>query len=230
MKTRIARWPVVGSAVAALSLAFTSVANAATELVGTFKLEAGHDTAGGVDGSYFRMVQPGGTIANGPFVANISSAADHDSYTFLSPGTDDGLKTGAYQPLANPAFDGVGNSLSARIIDPTPFFGINFSVSTNSTDPQTGHKNTPAPELSYDSKGNVSGDVSAFAASWNNQQFNQGAPKPDGSTPGLTSGPTGHYNPSTGAFEVNWASHIQGGPFNGFTGSWHLEGTFEAAN
>jgi hypothetical protein len=28
---------------------------------------------------------------------------------------------------------------------------------------------------------------------------------------------------------ITWASAVVGGPFNGFTGYWHLTGTFTAA-
>jgi hypothetical protein len=76
------------------------------------------------------------------------------------------------------------------------------------------------------SGGQLSGDLRAFAASWNRQHFNQGAPKPDGSTPGITSGPSGTYDASTRRFTLTWTSQIVGGPFNNFTGAWHLTGTF----
>jgi hypothetical protein len=85
-----------------------------------------------------------------------------------------------------------------------------------------------APSLSAQN-GALTGDLRAFAASWNRQEFNQGAPKPDGSTPGITARPSGHYDAATRAFSVNWASQIQGGPFSNFTGLWHLEGTFVPA-
>ena len=217
---------IIGLIVAALSLVATSVAQAADALVGTFKIAPGQDSASGVKGSWFRMVQPGGSLGSGPFVSNVSSSASDDTYTFLSPGTDGGLKTGAFQPQPSPAFDALGNSLAGRIVDPTPFFAIDFAVSTSSPDPQTG-SSVPAPALSYDGKGNISGNVRAFGAAWNNQQFNQGSPKPDGTTPGLTAGPTGHYDPDTGAYTLDWSSHIQGGPFDGFTGKWHLTGSFQ---
>jgi hypothetical protein len=62
---------------------------------------------------------------------------------------------------------------------------------------------------------------------WNGQQFSQGSPKPDGSRPGITSDPKGSYAAKTGKYTLEWASQVVGGPFNGFTGSWHLEGTFK---
>ncbi|MEY2397011.1 MAG: hypothetical protein QOJ00_185, partial [Actinomycetota bacterium] len=72
----------------------------------------------------------------------------------------------------------------------------------------------------------LSGDLKAWSASWNKQYFNQGAPKPDGSKPGLTTAAHGTYNASTGAFVLEWASTVVGGPFNDFTGTWHLSGVF----
>ena len=36
----------------------------------------------------------------------------------------------------------------------------------------------------------------------------------------------GTYDAKTGKFVLEWTSLIQGGPFNQFTGVWHLEGTF----
>ena len=61
-----------------------------------------------------------------------------------------------------------------------------------------------------------------YTAEWNKQYFNQGAPKPDGSGAAAT----GAYNPKTKHFVITWTSKISGGPFNGFSGFWHLEGTF----
>jgi hypothetical protein len=37
---------------------------------------------------------------------------------------------------------------------------------------------------------------------------------------------SGTYNAKTGAYTIDWSSQIIGGPFDGFTGVWHLEGTF----
>ena len=209
--------------VAALALTGAPVASATTPLEGTFTITAGANPPGSV-GSYFRMIRPGGTVDNG-FIPNINSGASDQTYTYLSPGSDGGLVTGGYQPEPSPAFDDRGNSLAARIISPTGFNGPNFSADSAAIDPQT-KTAVPAPAISDDGAGHLSGDLRAFGASWNNQEFNQGSPKPDGSFPGLTAGPTGSYNAVTGAYTLNWTSLIIGGPFSGFTGKWHLEGTF----
>ncbi len=198
-------------------------------LVGTFNLQSG-SCASGETGSYFRMILPGEAI-NGPdssYISNGNSTCSDKTYTLLSPGSQGGLVTGSYQPGPSPAFDGSGNALAAQIIQPTTFFGVQFSVETSSKDAQTG-SSVLAPSISVDGSGNLSGSLEAFSAAWNAQYFNQGSPKPGGSLPGETAGPTGTYDSSTGAFTLSWTSQIVGGPFNSFTGQWHLSGTFDAA-
>jgi hypothetical protein len=223
---------VLGSTV--LALAGSSVAGATPAsapkpkaLVGTFRLTPGQSGASGVTGSYFRMILPGGTVAQGPFFPNPDSAATDKTYTLAQPGTDGGLVTGKYQPSPNPAFNGQGSSLAGRIIQPSPFTLINFGVSTNKTDPQT-TTDVPKPKITVKG-GKLSGDLKAVDASWNFEDFNQGSPKPDGSKPGLTKAVSGTYDSKPRKFVLEWASQIIGGPFNDFTGVWHFEGTFEPA-
>ena len=213
-----------------LLLVVPSAAHAASgqALEGTFKLTAGA-CGPAVSGSYFRMIQPGGSAAAGPYVQNTDSSCGDKTYTPLAPGSDGGLVTGTYQAAPDPPFDSTGGGKAARITTPTKFYGVNFATATNATDPQTGVK-VAAPRLTVGGDGKLSGDVRAFAASWNNQHFNQGAPKPDGSTPGTTSGPTGTYDGSSGHYTLEWTSQIVGGPFNNFTGQWHFEGTFVSSS
>ncbi|MGH8985046.1 MAG: hypothetical protein ACRDY6_14380, partial [Acidimicrobiia bacterium] len=206
----------------------TEVTGGAEELIGTFELDPGACDASGITGgSYLQMVFPGGTIENGPFFENPDSECDDKTFTIVSPGVEGGLVTDDYQPVPDPAFDSSGNSLADAILEPQAFTAIGFSVSSNPTDPQTG-EDVPAPEIVLQDS-ELSGDVSAVAASWNNEYFNQGSPKPDGSTPGLTTPVNGTYDPETGRFVLEWSSQIVGGPFNDFTGIWHLEGTFRPA-
>jgi hypothetical protein len=180
-------------------------------------------------GSYFRMVQPGGEIEGGPFVDNADSSCGDPSYSPLSPGADGGLITGGYQPQPEPPFTGDDQAGAAdAIVQPTAFFAINFAVATNEVDPQT-EDDVPAPSV-VDDGGTLAGDLSAWGVAYGGQHFNQGAPKPDGSLPGNTSGPTGTYDADTRKYVLEWTSLIQGGPFDGFTGIWHLEGTFEASS
>lgn len=203
-------------------------ATAATPLLGTLALTNGA-CAASVTGSYFRMLQPGGTVG-GPaagYLANANSSCADPTYTPLAAGTDGGLVSGAYQPEPSPAFDKQGNALAHRIVQPAVFFGVQFSVSTAATDPQTG---VAVPPPSFEANGAaLGGDLRALGASWNAGHFNQGAPKPNGATPGLTSGPVGTYEAATQAFTLDWTSLIVGGPFDGFTGQWHFDGHFVAA-
>ncbi len=204
----------------------TSAAPAAVPLEGTLGVDAGSCVDGAASGSTFRMILPTGT-ASGPFVSNGDSTCDDQTYTLLAPGTDGGLALGGYQPAPSPAFDGNGNGRADRIIEPTMFFGVGFAVASNPTDPQTG-TDVPAPRITAEG-GSLQGDLQAIGAAWNDQDFNQGAPKPGNATPGLTAAPTGTFDPATGAYTLEWASQIEGGPFDKFTGVWHLEGTLRAA-
>lgn len=200
-----------------------------TPLVGTFKIApGGFSSAGGPTGSYLRMVLAGGTIGSGPYFDNLFSGASDKTYTLINPGTDGGLVTGSYQPAPSPAFGLLNSALADRIMAPQSFEAINFSVSTQPVDPQTGQA-VPPPGIN-DLNGKLNGEVAAVTAEWANNYFNQGTPKPDGSTPGLTEPVTGTYDPSTGAYELEWASTIVGGPFDHFTGYWHLAGTFQPSN
>ncbi|MBV8959000.1 MAG: hypothetical protein JO087_09535 [Actinobacteria bacterium] len=233
----------------------SATASGRRELIGLFRLTAGAVNGNAITGTWFRMLQPGGNAKSGPYMVNADSPADGGQATLLAPGSSGGLRTGGYQSQPAPAFDAGGNSLAGAITTPTKFFGVKFSISTNEVDLQT--KTKVAPPTILDNNGHLSGDLAAWAASWNNQNFNQGAPKPVSSTqaqaPGQQQaqrvwdwvsqkwleaapkstvsggGATGTYDAKTGAFTLEWTSHIDGGPFNGFTGLWHLEGTFESS-
>lgn len=188
-------------------------------LVGTFRLTAGSFSGGKASGTYFRMLTPGSNP-----LTNYSSTASDSTYTLLRPGSDGGLRTGVYQPTPAAAFDANGNARGERIIQPQPFFGIAFSVSTQAKDPQTGAA-VPVPQI-VNRGGRLSGRLEAWSAQWSTQYFNQGSPKPDGSSTGFTTPVKGTYDSRTRRFELEWGSLIVGGPFNSFGGTWHLEGTF----
>jgi hypothetical protein len=199
-----------------------------TPLVGTFHLTAGKCTNSTPTGTYFRMIEPNGTIAKGKFFDNPDSACKDKSFSVETPGTDGGLVTGTYQPSPTKAFDAKGDSLADRITTPGTFTAIKFGIETQSRDPQT-HTAVPTPTVT-NRDGKLSGQVTAWSAAWNNQYFNQGSPKPGGARPGLTSPLTGTYDATTHAFVITWASEVVGGPFNGFTGYWHLQGHFVATS
>ena len=207
--------------------AFTAQA-AGEQLKGLFRLTAAACSGAQATGSYFRMIQPGGSAASGPYLQNNSSACADKSYTDLAPGKDGGLSTAAFQPQPNPPFDASNGGVNDKITIPKEFFGAKFATATNQNDPQT-NVATALPVITHDGNGKLSGDLRAFAAAYQGQHFNQGAPKPDGSAPGATTLPSGTYDASTKNFTIEWASTIVGGPFNNFTGKWHFEGTFQPA-
>ncbi|MCW2543745.1 MAG: hypothetical protein JWM40_1297 [Frankiales bacterium] len=222
------------------------------QLVGLFRLTPGTAAGSAVSGTYFRMLTPGAG-PKGPFMQNGNSKADGGRATTLSPGTSGGLRTAGYQSQPSPAFTKRGDSSSAAITRPTAFFGVLFGIATNQVDPQT--KTDVAPPTVTLKGGKLTADLSSWAVTWNNQYFNQGAPKPVSSTgakapgqvkaekvwdwvagkyldaaPAATvtgSAATGTFDTKTKHFVLEWTSLISGGPFNRFTGLWHLEGTFE---
>ena len=184
------------------------------DLVGTFSIDDAVCTdAANVTGSYFRMLQPGGTLEAGPFIPNADSACVDTTYSGLTAGTDGGLVTGAYQAAPEPAFDEAGNGLAGAIFAPVTFFAVAFA---GATDPAEAMPTLAATD------GTLTGDLSAFTAYYGGANFNQGAPKPDGSG----EAPVGTIDPETGAYVLDWTSQIVGGSFNDFVGVWHLEGTF----
>jgi hypothetical protein len=196
------------------------------QLVGTFKLDAGAAPAGqGPTGTYFEMLQPTGAAFPNP-----TSPASNKNCTPLTPGTDGGLRTTAYQAPPSPAFAGgsSGGALASAIIQPVSFQGVNFSVVTAQSDPQVGTHDA-LPSITAQ-KGSLSGEITAWSAQWNGQSFNQGTPKPDGTVPSPTTPLSGTYNSTTHKFTLTWTSRIVGGPFNGFAGYWHLAGTFVAGS
>jgi hypothetical protein len=218
---------LLAGATALLWLAAAPVpAAAATPLLGTFTLTPGSCAGGTVSGTYLRMILPSGS-PSGPYMSNSDSRCADQSYTPLAPGSDGGLVSGSYQPTPNPPFDKSGNALAGRITAPSPFYGTSFATSSNARDPQTGL--SVAAPLVTASGGSLHADLRAFSVTWNNQYFNQGAPKPDGSLPGNTRAATGSYDAATGAFTLSWTSQVVGGPFDKFTGQWHLAGRFVAS-
>src|SRR3954453_1414132 len=79
---------------------------------GILEIAAGDCGAAAPAGSWFRMVQPGGSPQRGPYVENGDSPCTDKAVTPLLPGADRGLRIGTYQPQPNPAFGTDGGSLS----------------------------------------------------------------------------------------------------------------------
>ncbi|AYF74046.1 hypothetical protein D7D52_09405 [Nocardia yunnanensis] len=216
------------AALAALGLSALAAPSAQAEpaaLDGLFALAPGVCANGAVTGSFFRMILPTGD-ASGPYLQNSDSRCSDQTVTPLSAGTDGGLVSGSYQPQPAAAFDGAGNAQSGRVTTPVRFYGVDFATATNPTDPQTG-AGTGLPQL-FSEGGRLSGDLSSLGVTWNNQVFNQGSPKPGGGLPGKTSGISGNID-AAGNFVLEWTSQIVGGPFNNFTGLWHLAGQYRGS-
>lgn len=186
------------------------------ELIGTFAITAGDCADGSTTGSYFRMVVAGGTVEAGPFIDNADSTCTDVTYSLLQAGVDGGLVTGDWQAAPDPAFDATGAGLADLIFLPVKFFGGAFAGGMDAAE--------AVPTITA-TDGVLSGDLSAFTAYWGGLLFNQGAPKPDGSGDAVS----GTIDPETGAYVLEWTSLIAGGSFDGFTGVWHLEGTFTPA-
>ncbi|HUS42628.1 MAG TPA: hypothetical protein VMY16_08170 [Ilumatobacteraceae bacterium] len=178
------------------------------DLVGMFSIDDAVCDAADVTGSYFRMLQP-----DGKYILNADSACVDVTYSGMTAGTDGGLLTGGYQESPDPAFDEAGNATAGAIFAPVPFFGAAFAGATDSAE---------AMPMLTATDGVLTGDLSAFTAYFGGGSFNQGAPKPDGTG----DAPIGTIDPETGAYVIDWTSLISGGSFDGFTGVWHLEGTF----
>jgi hypothetical protein len=193
-----------------------SQAASSSTLNGTFRLTPGTFSRGKPHGSYFRMVYAGGK----GYMSNPDSRASDKTYTLGRPGRDGGLATGRFQGHPSPPFTSKGSARANLIIKPEPFTSINFSVATLKKDPQS--KKTVSVTSARVSGRRLTVNVPGYTAEWNKQYFNQGAPKPDGSG----SPATGTYNAKTKRYVLTWTSKIRGGPFNGFSGFWHLEGTF----
>jgi hypothetical protein len=195
-----------------------------SDLDGTFGLEPATDVDGAIGGSWFEMLTP----ENPPKpIENNNSPLSNKDFTPLSTGAAGGLQTFAYAPAPSPAFSKTGNALANAIMQPENFVGDDFSVVTQASDPQTGEAD-PLPQI-VDTNGQLSGQITAWAVGWNDQWFNQGSPKPNGTLPGPSTALTGTYDVATGHYTLEWKSEIVGGPFNSQDGSWHLEGTFVPA-
>ncbi len=200
-------------------------ASSETVLNGTFELQAGTDVGGTIGGSWFEM-----SIKGGAPLQNPNSPLANQDYTPLSPGSAGGLQTFAYEPAPSPAFADPGergNALAADIMKPQGFEGYNFSVVTEPGDRQALEAD-PEPHI-VEEAGRLSGQLSAWVVGWNGEWFNQGSPKPNGTLPEPSTALTGTCDATSGHYVLEWKSLIVGGPFNGDTGSWHLEGTFVPA-
>jgi hypothetical protein len=119
-------------------------------------------------------------------------------------------------------FSGAGNELIGDINvaygSSFTFFGNPVSVFSGDGTyaPYTGAAVTGGTPISatVDNVANtITVNLSSWTAFWNGTNFNQG-----------TGAATGTWNAITGAYNIAWSSTVVGGPFNGQTGHWALQG------
>ena len=162
----------------------------------------------------------------------------------LSPGTADGIQLDSFQnfvtdpnephPDGHPdAPFGAGSGYSALVSEGSAFssfsfFGTSTYIGLNPISYQSGiAKNTPTLDLVSGScvsnVCDITADFSAWEVYWNGSVFEQG-PRPDNTLPFELA--AGTVDIVTGDYALDWSSQILGGPFNGVTGFWHIEGQF----
>lgn len=133
------------------------------------------------------------------------------------------IVSGTFQ--GGPNFDGSGNAdKTAGIVGfDFGFFGpvSAYTIPDNKNDPnniQVGVYPAPSGDITG---GTMTLDLSAWTAGWNGNEFNQG-----GSTSGtMTISNLVDNGNGTFDFLAEWSSLIVGGPFNGNTGYWDVQGT-----
>jgi hypothetical protein len=111
-----------------------SASQATRTLVGTFEIQAGHCSSahGAPSGSFMVIVDSAGSKT----VPNPAGGCANKYYTLLTPGTQKGITTGAFQEDPTPTFDAHNDSLADAIIKPVPFQGIRLGMATNPVDVQ----------------------------------------------------------------------------------------------
>lgn len=220
-----ARSRVVVAMIAALVLVGTSTATAdvaakekkGTALVGLFKIDPADCATAEVSGSYLRLIFPGGTLEAGPFDPDLDSICADKTYSGITPGTDGGLRTGAYQPAPDPPFDEAGNGLGDKIITPFKFHFSNMGFATNKRGPSgTAY---PAPKIVSSKQGELTGQMKALTPYFEGLVYED-----NGSTV-----ITGTYDKKSGAYTLELVSRITQGNAVGATSLIHLEGTFVKA-
>ena len=201
----------------------------AVSLTGLLGIDAGTRTAGVYSGgSYFAMN---------------SANPNGSSVAMLTAGSAGGILLGTYQnfvtdpDVPHPAnWDGAGALAGTgytqlvtqgSAFNPFNFFGKSTYIGLNPVSYQSGvSKLAPSADVDLnDCTGTVcsmTADLSAWEVYWNGSVFEQG-PRPVNTGPFTLA--TGMYDTATGKYSLDWASQINGGPFNGVGGYWHIEGT-----
>ena len=167
----------------------------------------------------------------------------------LLPGSDGGIKLGQYQNFvldpdvphpqgwqgdingdgipdgaAGAGYGGTPVSGGGNIVQPFSFAGVPTYVGTNPISYQSGNGH-PAPSAEITncvgSICTLSLQLESWEVMWNGSAFEQG-PRPVNTGPFTLA--TGTFDQSNNHYSVLWASQINGGPFNGVTTRWYLEG------
>lgn len=206
------------------------------EVIGTVIIDKGACTdTGEVSGSWFRMIEPGGSVEKGPFITNYDSLCSDETYSLLVPGSL-GLRLNEFQKHPTPAFDEATNGLANEIFQPLPFYTVNMAFSTESPDPLSGEKLSPPRffvglngSSEKDAPQRLTANLQSIYVAWNGEYFEQGSPHPEGFK-GATKSPVGTINVETGRFTLDWVSQVDAGAFDGFIGEWHLEGFVQPKN
>jgi len=223
------------SAIAILAFGFATNTQAVS-LWGLLTVDAGYkDDVEIAPGVVKNLYQGGSYFAMGVNNPNGNAA-------MLSAGTDGGIQLGTFQnfvtdpdephPDGHPdAPFGAGSGYNALVSEGTAlssfsFFGNPTYVGLNPVSYQSGlSKSAPSLNLLGGTcAGNVCDievDLSAWEVYWNGSVFEQG-PRPDNSQPFTLA--SGTVNTVSGDYVLDWSSQILGGPFNGVTAYWHLEG------
>ncbi len=124
------------------------------------------------------------------------------SWAFSGAGTN---LIGLQNTVLGSSFTFFGNPVNVFVGDGT------YAPIAGAPTPVTG--GSPVSAMLDAGAGTITVDLSAWTASWNGTNFNQGS-----------SAATGTWDSTTGAFNISWASTVVGGPFNGQTGAWSLQG------
>jgi hypothetical protein len=115
----------------------------------------------------------------------------------------------------------------SNALAPFSFFGVSTYTGTNPVSYVTGNA-AGTPTFDYDPvTGEFTVDLSSWSVLWNGSVFDQG---PVGTGPGGVSyadAVDASFDPVTKRYSISWGNRITGGPFNGFQGYWHFEGTYE---
>ncbi len=215
-----------------VALLLGTMAAHATALTGTMLINPGIyssvGTTGGtyVSGSYFSFGGPDSGAAITPTVSPGPGGIVLGSYQnfVLNPNVPHPYNWNGTGGAAGTGYSATPTSLGT-IVQPFLFAGSYTYVGTNPISYQSGNSYAaPTADISncVGTSCTLSVDLNSWEVMWNGTAFQQG-PRPVDTGPFVPA--VGTYNTATRAYSLTWTSQIDGGPFNGVIGHWHLEGT-----